>query len=228
MLCTQGSPKSKPTLIKRIKSASVLSDGGVSCLIGWWLGYFGHWRDGLCLLPNKGTHRRIEITGDFWHESSLSGCAAEILFRKRAPLSVFVLLPHERAPGALLGSEREGVLKFTVRVIKSDRESISIALARTERLGKMPAKDINPMDDVMLSGVIVANKNHRLIFRRSRHVPIVQPQKLVVQHPFGAHRVFRCPVFHETDDLPVTGQTIEKCILQWMVTAILRLLGLGR
>jgi len=27
-----------------------------------------------------------------------------------------------------------------------------------------PAKDVNPMDDVMLSGVIVADENHRLVF----------------------------------------------------------------
>src|SRR5512137_3058135 len=124
------------------------------------------------------------MTGGFWHESSLRGCAAEMVFCKRAPLSVFILLPHERGPCALLGSEREGVSKFAVWVIKSDCESISIALARTERLGKMPAEDIYPMDDVMLSGVIVANEDHRLIFRRNRHVVIVQPQKLVVQRPF--------------------------------------------
>src|SRR5712691_4862571 len=107
-----------------------------------------------------------------------------MVFRKGAPLSVFVFLPHERRPGVVLGREREGVSKFAVWVIKSDCESISIPLTRTERLRKIPSKDIDPMDDEMLSGVIVANENHRLIFRRSRHVSIVQAHKLVVQHPF--------------------------------------------
>jgi len=38
----------------------------------------------------------------------------------------------------------------------------------------------------------------------------VQPQKLVVQYPFGVHRVFRGTIFHDTDDLPITDKTVEK------------------
>src|SRR6266404_168516 len=94
----------------------------------------------------------------------LNGSAAEAVFGKRAPLSIFVLLPHQRGPRALFKIEREGVLKFSVRVVKSDCEHIAIALTRSECLRKMPAKDIDPMNDVMLSGVIVTNENHRLVF----------------------------------------------------------------
>ena len=65
---------------------------------------------------------------------SLCGCATEMVFRERAPVSAFVLLPHERDPSAVFGIEGEGILKFAVRVIKSDCESISIALAGTEGL----------------------------------------------------------------------------------------------
>ena len=68
-----------------------------------------------------------------------------MVFRERAPLSAFVLLPRQRGPGPLFGIERERVLKFAVRVIKGEQDSISIAFARTERLGEMPAEDVDPM-----------------------------------------------------------------------------------
>jgi hypothetical protein len=58
MLCTQGRPQRKGTLIKSIQSAGILSDGGVSRLIGWWLSGFGHCGDGVGLLPNKRAHSR--------------------------------------------------------------------------------------------------------------------------------------------------------------------------
>src|SRR5919204_5739657 len=92
-------------------------------------------------------------------QSSLA--PAQVDIAELNPLAGLVFGLHEPVPGAGLRVPSKRGVKRAVRIFKDEGNGLIHAFAIAERFRGAPAKNIDPVCDIALAGVVVAYKDQR-------------------------------------------------------------------
>src|SRR5437660_12603035 len=95
---------------------------------------------------------------------------------------------HREGPGLGASVPAEGVVERTVVVLKDEGNGVADALAVADG-GELAAVAIQPVHDIALLSVPVADVDQRLILGRLGDILHVHAQELWMQQRLGAHRV---------------------------------------
>ena len=138
------------------------------------------------------------------------------------PFASLVLLLQQTSPGLRLRIPGEGIVKRAVGILEDKLDAISCASAIAECFGNPSAKDINPVREVTLAGIIIADENHRLVVWRRGEVLHVNAQELVLQDPFCLHGIFSGLAANFARELPFAHQMIQQFVVENAIPPIQR------
>src|SRR5215475_6048786 len=87
----------------------------------------------------------------------------KLIYSEFVPFAGLVFLFHQKSPGFRLRIPGKGVVKRAVRVFKDKLDAIAVTRAIAKRFGKPSAKDIDPVRNVTLAGVVIADEDHSFV-----------------------------------------------------------------
>ncbi len=128
---------------------------------------------------------------------------SESVFGKDFPLACRRFLLHQRIPCFCLRIVCESVVKRAVRVLEDELDAVAGAFAVAQRFANSAAKDIDPMDDVSLAGVLITDVDHCFIIRCTVNAFHVQHQVLMIEHPLGLESIFGGLAFDLASEFPI-------------------------